>query len=116
MKERGGVGIAVLQGVTMLFASVEIAKVRDRMSAFDSILAFSQAGEAQTSALDHQASLERAARVRQALTLWLRWNAAYEQTTSRMFQPGANLDALQQIMDDVDTLRRQAVEMSRDLL
>lgn len=86
------------------------------MAAFDSILAFSQTGESLGPGLAQAQSQEHAARVRQALTLWLRWNAAYEQTTARMFQPGASIDSLQQIMDEMDALRRQAVELSRELI
>lgn len=86
------------------------------MAASDSILAFSQEGHSEGPSLDQHVANERDLRAKQALTLWLRWNAAYEQTTARMFQPGANIDSLQQVMDEMDELRRQAIALSRDLL
>lgn len=79
------------------------------------ILAFSVAGDP-VDAADPRSPVEREVKAREALTAWLQWNAAYEQATARMYRAGANLDSLQQTMDEIDRLRRQAVELSRQLV
>lgn len=53
---------------------------------------------------------------REALLLWLRWNQAYEHVTERMFQAGQNPAQLQELMDQMDELRREAINQSRQLL
>jgi len=53
---------------------------------------------------------------REALVLWLRWNQAYEHVTEQMFQAGQNPAQLQDIMDQMDDLRREAVAQSQQLL
>lgn len=55
-------------------------------------------------------------RWREALVLWLRWNQAYEHVTERMFQSGQNPARLQEMMDQMDDLRREAVVQSQQLL
>lgn len=55
-------------------------------------------------------------RWREALVLWLRWNQAYEHVTERMFQAGHNPAQLQEMMDQMDDLRREAVAQSQQLL
>lgn len=55
-------------------------------------------------------------RWREALVLWLRWNQAYEHATERMFQSGHSPAQLQEMMDQMDDLRREAVEQSQQLL
>lgn len=55
-------------------------------------------------------------RWREALLLWLRWNQAYEHITERMFQPGHSSAQLQEMMDQMDDLRREAIEQSQQLL
>jgi hypothetical protein len=55
-------------------------------------------------------------RWREALLMWLRWNQAYEHVTERMFQPGCNSAQLQEMMDQMDDLRREAIAQSRELL
>jgi len=52
----------------------------------------------------------------QALSMWLRWNAAYELLTSNMFEKRQNLDELQRTLDLVDDLRRSAVQLTQKLL
>lgn len=53
---------------------------------------------------------------REALVLWLRWNQAYEHVTEQMFQAGQDPARLQQLMDQMDDLRREAVAQSQQLL
>jgi hypothetical protein len=52
----------------------------------------------------------------EALSMWLRWNAAYELVASKMFEKRQNLDELQRTLDLVDELRRSAVELTQKLL
>src|SRR5437773_1397433 len=52
----------------------------------------------------------------QALSMWLRWNAAYELLASKMFEKRQNLDELQRTLDLVDEMRRSAVELTQKLL
>ena len=51
-----------------------------------------------------------------ALRLWLQWNQAYENVVTRMFRAGEDRKALEDIMDQMDWLRKDAVELSRHLL
>lgn len=53
---------------------------------------------------------------KKALTLWLQWNDAYEQVVGEMFKPGQDQRSLEDLMDRMDQLRRDAIELSRDLL
>ena len=56
------------------------------------------------------------ARFRQALSLWMQWNEAYERATSRMFDVGADPAQLEAVMDQMDEVRRRAVELTRRAL
>jgi hypothetical protein len=53
---------------------------------------------------------------REALSMWLAWNRAYEQLTARMFDSRHDPAALQELMDQADELRRRAIERSEGLL
>lgn len=55
-------------------------------------------------------------RCREALVLWLRWNEAYERVTEQMYQPGTSQESLQDTMDQVEDLRRQAISLSQEML
>jgi hypothetical protein len=55
-------------------------------------------------------------RWREAVGLWLRWNEAYEHVTGQMYQQGSQLNELEALMDQMDALRRRAVELSHQLL
>jgi hypothetical protein len=55
-------------------------------------------------------------RWREALVLWLRWNQAYEHVTERMFQAGEDPEQLQQYMDRMEEMRREAIAQSHQLL
>ena len=55
-------------------------------------------------------------RLRQALALWMQWNEAYERATSRMFDVGANPAQLEAVMDQMDEVRRRAVELTQRVL
>ena len=55
-------------------------------------------------------------RIREALTLWLRWNEAYEQATSHLFAAGQSAEKIEEFMDSMDQLRREAISLSHSLL
>jgi hypothetical protein len=55
-------------------------------------------------------------RFREALTLWLRWNEAYEQATRHLFSAGTSPEKVEDFMDSMDQLRRQAISLSHCLL
>ena len=55
-------------------------------------------------------------RFREAITLWLRWNEAYEQATMHLFSAGSSAEKVEDFMDSMDQLRRQAICLSHDLL
>ncbi len=52
--------------------------------------------------------------LRQAVALWLQWNEAYEQATARAFQAGGDQRKLEAIMDEMDAVRRKAIQASRE--
>jgi hypothetical protein len=54
--------------------------------------------------------------MREALVLWLRWNTAYEQASERLFEAGQSPEKIEDLMDWLDQLRREAIQASRDLL
>ncbi|HUS40939.1 MAG: hypothetical protein WBF93_15070 [Pirellulales bacterium] len=54
--------------------------------------------------------------VRNVLLLWMKWNAAHEQLSSKMFEVGHNGAMLEDLMDHVDQLRREAVLISEQLM
>lgn len=51
-----------------------------------------------------------------ALELWLRWNECYEQVTSLAFAAGNDPRQLEDLMDAMDQIRREAIELSKSLL
>ena len=53
---------------------------------------------------------------RDALTLWLRWNQAHEQITRALFDSGKPDQQLEDLMDQLDRMRKQAVELSEGLI
>ena len=53
---------------------------------------------------------------RSVLELWLRWNQTYESVTESMYQAGLDQRKLEQTMDQMDQLRFQAIELSRQLV
>ena len=55
-------------------------------------------------------------RFREALVLWLRWNEAYEQATSHLFAAGQSAEKIEDFMDSMDQLRREAISLSHRLL
>ena len=52
----------------------------------------------------------------QALMLWLSWNSTYEKVTARMCKPGQDKDKLEAMMDEMDQLRRRAIDISEQLM
>jgi hypothetical protein len=55
-------------------------------------------------------------RLREVLVKWLRWNEAYEQATNQLFLAGASPAQVEDFMDSMDQLRREAVALSHALL
>ena len=56
------------------------------------------------------------AEYRAALELWLQWNEAHERLCADLFRAGRDPKVLQDMMDQLDTIRQRAVELSRKLL
>ena len=52
----------------------------------------------------------------QALQLWLAWNTAYEHVTEEAFRAGSDQQRLEDLMDQMDQVRQQALKLSRRLL
>lgn len=55
-------------------------------------------------------------RLREALVLWVRWNEAYERAAGQLFSAGGDPAQVEAFMDQIDELRRRAVELSHELL
>lgn len=53
---------------------------------------------------------------REVVQLWLQWNTAYEQITERLYQHGRDPRRIEDLMDQMDQVRRQAVRQSRELV
>ena len=53
---------------------------------------------------------------REALKLWLRWNQAHVQITQTLFEDGKPSQKLEDIMDQLEGMRKQAVALSEDLI
>jgi hypothetical protein len=51
--------------------------------------------------------------LQRAIALWLRWNEAYEQVTMQAYQARHDQRKLEAIMDEMDSVRRQAVAASK---
>jgi len=48
--------------------------------------------------------------------LWLSWNSTYEKVTARMCKPGQDSAKLEAMMDEMDQLRKRAIELSEEVL
>ena len=53
---------------------------------------------------------------REALKLWLRWNQAHVQITQTLFDDGKPSQRLEDVMDQLESMRKQAVAISEDLI
>ncbi len=53
---------------------------------------------------------------REALQLWLQWNQAHEQITKTLFEDGKPSQKLEDVMDHLDRMRKQAVTLSEGLI
>ena len=51
----------------------------------------------------------------EAIMLWLSWNRTYEKATARMYKDG-NKKKLRAMFDEMEFLRKQAIEVSQGLL
>jgi hypothetical protein len=63
-----------------------------------------------------QAMTDHELHCRDVLALWLRWNEAYQRSTELMFAGDQSPEQIELLMDQMDQLRQQAVQMSRELL
>ena len=59
-----------------------------------------------------ESRLDSIQELRQAVALWLRWNEAYEQVTMQAYQARHDQRKLEAIMDEMDSVRKQAVAAS----
>jgi hypothetical protein len=54
--------------------------------------------------------------VQQALVLWLRWNDGFEKVTEQMYSAGLEREQAEQVLDELDQVRREAVRLSQVIL
>lgn len=52
----------------------------------------------------------------EVLELWLRWDEENRQLTERLYQAGNDVAEIEQMLDELDVLRRTAAEASRAVL
>ena len=60
--------------------------------------------------------VETADEFREALSLRLEWNRAYETVTTQMFANRNDVVAMRDLMDRMEVVRHKAVELSRSLM
>jgi hypothetical protein len=65
---------------------------------------------------DETEAMDQQLRWREALVCWLRWNEAYENVTATMYDKRQSPEQLERLMDQMDALRRHAIELSHQLL
>jgi hypothetical protein len=53
---------------------------------------------------------------KEALELWLRWNECYEHVSAQAFAAGGDPRRLEELMDEMDQVRQQALDISRRLV
>ena len=63
-----------------------------------------------------EASGQSTPRWREVLELWLRWSEAYEQMAVRMYQAAHDQAKVEDIADQVDQLRQEALAATREVL
>jgi hypothetical protein len=52
----------------------------------------------------------------EALMLWLSWNSTFEKVTAKMYAENCNPTKMEALMDEMDELRRRAVDLSEQLI
>ena len=88
----------------------------DELAALEKLEAAQQLAD-QCKALDESEHIADAAGAwREALRLWLRWNQAHDQITRALFENGKPSQKLEDVMDQLDSMRKQAVALSEDLI
>ncbi len=55
-------------------------------------------------------------RCREVLQMWLRWNDASQRLTEHLFDRRDDPQKMQEMLDDLDRLRLEAVSASRQIL
>ena len=88
----------------------------DELAALEKLEAAQQLAD-QCRALDEADTVTDAANAwREALRLWLRWNQAHDQITRTLFEDGKPSQKLEDVMDQLDSMRKQAVTLSEELI
>ena len=88
----------------------------DELAALEKLEAAQQLAD-QCRALDEAEHVVDASNAwREALQLWLRWNQAHDQITRALFEGGKPSQRLEDVMDQLDSMRKQAVALSEDLI
>ena len=90
----------------------------DELSALEKLEAAQRLAD-QCSALDEadvKSPQQPATAWRDALQLWLQWNKAHEQVTKSLFDDGNPSQKIEDAMDQLDRMRKQAVTLSEGLI
>ena len=88
----------------------------DELAALEKLEAAQQLAD-QCRALDEADTVTDPANAwREALRLWLRWNQAHDQITRTLFEDGKPSQKLEDVMDQLDSMRKQAVTLSEELI
>ncbi|MCE9557259.1 MAG: hypothetical protein K8T91_28255 [Planctomycetes bacterium] len=53
---------------------------------------------------------------KEAVMLWLSWNSTQEKLTAKMCKPGQDQKKIEGLLDEADTLRDRAIELSEKLI
>ena len=59
---------------------------------------------------------DKSAAWQEAVMLWLSWNSTYEKLAAKMCRSGTDQAKLEALMDEMDTLRAQAICLSEELI
>lgn len=61
-------------------------------------------------------SADPLAQWKEAVMLWLSWHSAQEKLTTKMCKPGQDQNKIEALLDEADTLRKRAIELSETLI
>lgn len=73
-------------------------------------------GESASHAVPVQSPSDRELRLCEALVMWLRWNDAHERITQRLYAEQSDPVRSEELLDQLDHLRRDAIRLSQELL
>lgn len=88
----------------------------DELAALEKLEAAQQLAEQCKALDDAEYSAAAGSAYREALRLWLRWNQAHDQITRTLFEDGKPTQKLEDVMDQLDSMRKQAVALSEGLI